>query len=51
MVHSNFLAFKLGWRTFLLGSSVVNVLPLSDLDLEKVGFQRVAVGLMERELL
>lgn len=33
-----FVAFKLEWRAFVLGSSVVNVLPLSDFDLEKTCF-------------
>lgn len=38
MVQSAFVAFKLEWRSFVLGSSVVNVLPLSDFDLEKTCF-------------
>lgn len=40
MVQSAFLAFKLEWRPFPVGSSVVNVLPLSDFDLEKKLFFR-----------
>lgn len=43
----SFSAFKLEWRTFLLGSSVVNVLALSDFDLEEVVFQTVAMSLIE----
>lgn len=38
MVQPAFVAFKLEWRTFALGSSAVNVLPLSDFDLEKTCF-------------
>lgn len=45
------VAFKLEWRTFVLSSSVVNVLPLSDFDLENIVFQTVAMGLIEWELL
>lgn len=39
MGQSAFLDFKLEWRTFLLGSSIVNVLPPSDFGFgKKVGF-------------
>lgn len=40
MVQSDFVAFKLEWRTFVLGSSVVNVLPLLDFDLENLFFRQ-----------
>lgn len=40
MVQPAFVAFELEWRTFALDSSVVNVLPLPDFDLEKNLFFR-----------
>lgn len=52
MLQPAFAALELEWRTFALDSSVVNVLPLSDFDLEKkLVFQTVAMGLIEWELL